>query len=137
MKDYKQTEQYQRTSGDFIGAIHLGFLALAGLGFVGMQSCEQDPKAKAYDTVTIQSRDMTYDIAFVCTREHLRDESCKDINNIESVFINKLDSWSVSYGLHPQGYERRLTSPIRESAWHLVQGENYLRLNAEKEQNLR
>lgn len=39
MKDYKQTEQYQRTSGDLIGAIHIGFFTVVGVAFLAAQAC--------------------------------------------------------------------------------------------------
>ncbi len=137
MKNYRTTQHYQRTSGDILGAIHISFgVIMLGLyAIMNSTACNYDPKEKAYDTVTLKSYPMTYNIAFVCTRGQIRDDSCRNVENLESVFVNKEDEWSKSYSREPrEKWEQILTPQLQESAWHMVEGEYYLRINAEREQ---
>ena len=132
MKDYRTTEQYQRTNRDMLGPIHLGFGALF-LGMYTLSSCtERGPKESIPDTVEVKSQDLTYRVDFTCTREHLYDGSCIQPGNIESIFVNRTDFWSITYSKNALSPKDELTPQIQESAWNMVRGEEYMRTIAEK-----
>ena len=132
MKDYRTTEQYQRTNGDLLGAIHVGFGALF-LGLYTLSSCaERDPKESIPDHVEVRSHDLTYIVDFTCTREHLYDESCIQPGNVESVFVNRTDFWSITYSKNPLDPKDELTPQMQEATWNMIRGEEYMRTIVEK-----
>ena len=56
---------------------------------------------------------------------------------MNSVWINKTDYWAVDYTKDARDSENELTPKMQETAWSLVQGEDYLHQIANKyEQSL-
>ena len=114
-----------------LGLINLG----AFVGILTVSSCGKgNPTDRIYETVTVNSHDMTYDLAFACRREEREKDLCIKVQNLESVWINKRDSWSVSYSKKPKEYQHLLLPQIQEQAWKMAEAEHYLRMYAEKEQ---
>lgn len=119
----------------------LGCLGVLGGVFIGIPLVvisllneEAKPTDKAYDTVTVNSSDMTYDIAFACTRQERDKDLCIKAENLESVFINKRDYWTLSYSTKRSKYELPLLPQMQEQAWRMTQAEHYLRMYAEEDQ---
>lgn len=124
------TRKYRSDGLGCLGAIVLGTLTCMGVG--KYSSNHQDPKASANESVFIESEGINYNVSFTCTYEHLNDHSCERPENIDSVRVGRADFWNMFYEKNATNPKDELTLQMQQAAWNLVQGEEYLRVIAEK-----